>query len=325
MVLSAARRCLLLFVSTGACAAPFPTRDQNPLLAGFGLPHAMPSRIAAADEWQFAADFNWGSSAILQTNPREALVVDAETRELRATVGRGLGERFALQLQVPYRTIGAGSLDGFIDDWHGWFSLPEGDRPRLSDDQYRIGYRRDGVTTLNINSSSSGLADICADVGYQIAADATSSLAAWLSVKLPTGDADKLAGSGATDVSLVIAGERQLATRWSGFGQLGASYLGAGALLPDQQRSVVWSGMAGIGFDISRSIELKAQIDAHSAAFDATSLEFLGDTALLTVGGSYRLAAGWQLDLGVSEDIVVEGSPDVVFVFGISQRRTGGE
>jgi hypothetical protein len=46
---------------------------------------------------------------------------------------------------------------------------------------------------------------------------------------------------------------------------------------------------------------------------------------LLTVGGSYRLAAGWQLDLGVSEDIVVEGSPDVVFVFGISQRRTGGE
>lgn len=323
MVLGAARRCLLLFVSTGACAAPFPTRDQNPLLAGFGLPHAMPARIAAADEWQFGADFNWGSSAILQANSREALVVDAETRELRATIGRGLGDRFALQLQIPYRTTSAGSLDGFIDDWHGWFSLPKGDRPLLPEDRYRIGYRRDGVSALDIHSSSSGLADISADVGYQIAADATSSLAAWLSVKLPTGDADKLTGSGATDVSLVIAGDRRLASRWSVFGQLGASYLGDGALLAEQQRSVVWSGMAGVGFDLSTAIELQAQLDAHSAAFDSTALEFLGDTALLTVGGSYRFASGWQLDLGVSEDIVVEGSPDVVFVVGISGRLAG--
>lgn len=310
----------LLVISASAHAGPFATRDQNPLLAGFGLPHSMPSQVSAAKEWQLSADFNWGSAAIVQSGERESLIVDAETRELRATLGRGFGERFAVQLHLPYRTTGAGTLDGFIDDWHGWFGLREGDRRQLPLDQYRISYERNGVTALDLRSSSSGLADISANIGYQIAADATTSLAGWLSVKLPTGDADELTGSGATDVSLVIAGERRLAAKWSTFGQLGATYLGEGDLLSRQQRSVVWSGMAGIGFELSKNFALKVQFDAHSAAFDATSLEFLGDTALLTVGGGYRFASGWQVDLGVSEDIVVEGSPDVVFVFGVGKR-----
>lgn len=310
----------LLMVTTSAHAGPFATRDQNPLLAGFGMPHSMPARVLAAKEWRLAADFNWGSSAVVQFTPRESLIVDAETREFRATIGRGVGERLTVQLQVPYRTTGAGTLDNFIDDWHGWFGLVEGDRPQLPVDQYRISYGRNGVPQLELRSPSSGLADISAEVGYQIAANAKTLLAGWLSVKLPTGDADQLTGSGATDVSLAIAGERRVAARWSAFGQLGASYLGQGDLLPRQQRRVVWSGMAGIGFELSKRLELKMQFDAHSAAFDASSLDFLGDTALLTVGGGYRFASGWQVDFGVSEDIVVEGSPDVVFVIGVSKR-----
>lgn len=308
---------LLLTVAGAAAAAPFSTRDQNPLLAGFGLPRAMPSRIAADDDWQFGADFSWSNSAIVKANAREALTVDAETRELRFTLGRGVGDRFAIQLQLPYRYTGGGNLDGFIDDWHGWFGFSDGPRDDLPQDAYRIAYRRDGATVFDLRSPASGLADISADVGYQIAKGTNADVAAWFSLKLPTGDADKLTGSGATDASLIIAAERRLADRWSVFGQVGVSYLGEGDLLAAQQERVVWSGMAGVGVNVWRGLELKAQFDAHSAAFEETEIGFLSEAVILSVGGSYRFDAGWVLDVGVSEDVKVDASPDVVFLLGL--------
>jgi hypothetical protein len=67
-----------------------------------------------------------------------------------------------------------------------------------------------------------------------------------------------------------------------------------------------------------RGLSLKAQIDAHTAAFDS-DLDFLGDAIVLTVGGDYRFTSGWLMDIGVSEDIAVEHSPDVVFVLSVKR------
>lgn len=306
-----------LLVASAASAAPFPARDQNPLLASYGLPMPMPARLAASDGWQLCADFNWGSSAISESTGTESLIVDAETRELRLTAGHGLADRWSFQLQLPYRYTGAGNLDGFIDGWHDAFGLPNGARNDFPQDRFRIAYARNGVIELDMQSSVAGIADVSADIGYQLWTDATSSLAAWLSVKLPTGDADKLTGSGAVDAALVIAGERRFGDRWSAFGQLGVTYLGNGDLLTGQQRNVVWSGLAGVSVGIWRGLDFKMQFDAHSAVFDDTALDFLGEAVVLSVGGAYRFKSGWTLDAGVSEDIVVDASPDVVFVLGV--------
>jgi hypothetical protein len=316
---------LLALASTGAAADPFPTRDQNPLLAGYGLTMPLRARLPAAGAGSAALDFNWASTELRQGDGEEAAIIDAETREARFTWLRGLNDRIAVQLQIPYRYTGAGTLDGFIDNWHDLFGLPEGARPELPDDQLLIAYERDGTTQLYVDSSldiersRSGLGDISADLGYQLSTTTSSAAAAWLSVKLPTGDADELTGSGAVDVALSLAGEYRLADRWTAYGQAGATWLGNGDLLPEQQRSVVWSAMAGIGWQAWRGLTLKLQVDAHSAAFDDVDLDYFGDAVILTVGGDYRFASAWQLDIGVSEDIAVETSPDVVFVIGLSK------
>lgn len=310
----------LPFISTAACASPFRTRDQNPLLAGLGLPMPMPVRIASNDAWQFAADLNWASSAIFQTSERERLLVDAETREWRMTVGRVFAERWALQLQVPWRYVGAGTLDSFIDSWHDFFGLSEGMRPVLPHDQFRIAYLRDDVLLLDMQSSTEGIGDIAADIGYEWLSGERTAVVTWLSVKLPTGDANKLTGSGAADITFTIAGEHRFG-RWSLFGQAAMTRLGDGDILGAQQRSIAWSGLAGVDFNVWRGLDLKMQLDAHSAVFDDTSLDYLGEAAILTVGGSYRFDSGWQVDLGVSEDVFVDASPDVVFVLGVSWER----
>ena len=309
---------MLLLISTAAAADPFPARDLNPLLAGFGLPAALPARLSS-ESWTLAADLNWASVSLVQQADSEQLIVDAETRQARMTIGRSWPSGFAAQLQVPYRYTGGGVLDSAIDSWHDIFGLPEGTRALSPKDRLRIAYARDNTVFFDERASQSGLGDISVDFGRSLSATTSTALTAWVSIKLPSGDADKFTGSGATDVSLAIAGEHRLAAAWSLFGQAGVAWLGEGERLADRQRDFGWSALVGIGWRVSRGLELKAQLDAHSAVFDEPDLEFLGEALVLTVGGDYRFASGWQFDLAVSEDIAVESASDVVFVLGLKK------
>jgi hypothetical protein len=295
-------------------------RDQNPFLAGVGIPSPMPTRVSESAErgWSGGVDLLWGSTALVQSRGSETLIVDAETREARLTLTAPLSKRFSLQLELPYRYTGAGTLDGFIDGWHDAFGLPDGARSELPDDAVNITYLRNRSQQLSFGSSSTGLADAQASLGYDVVASERSALTAWLNVKLPTGDADDLTGSGATDVSFTLAGQRRLDELWSAYGQASVTWLGDGDILPDRQRSVVWSGLVGLSARAWRGLSIKGQIDAHTAAFDS-NLDFLSDAVVLTVGGDYQFASGWRLDLGVSEDIAVEHSADVVFLFSVKR------
>lgn len=306
----------LLLLSSLTHAAPFPTRDLNPLLAGFGLPSALPARFAG-ESWSVATDLNWASTSLLQSADGEGLIVDAETREARVTIGRAWASGLAAQLELPYRYTGGGVLDQAIDSWHELFNLPEGARSTMPADRVRIAYQREGATLIDIDSSTAGLADVSLDFGYSLHATPAAAVAAWLMVKLPTGEADRLTGSGATDVSLAISGELQLGESWSVFGQAAVAWLGEGDRLPEQQRDVVWTGFAGVGWRAWRGLQLKAQLDAHSAVFDEAELDFLDDALVLTFGGDYSFESGWRLDVAVSEDIAVESTSDVVFLFGL--------
>jgi hypothetical protein len=303
-------------VSAQAAAEPFRSRDLNPLLAGFGLPSALPTRLGG-DSWSVAADLNWASTSLVQRSGTEQLIVDAEIREARVTIGRSWSNGFAAQLQLPYGYTGGGILDDAIDSWHDFFGLPEGERAAMPTDRIRIAYARNGAMLLDVDSSASGLGDVAIDFGRTLYSTSSGAAALWLSVKAPTGDADRFTGSGATDVSLVLAGDHRLSDNWSIFGQAAVTWLGDGDRLADQQNSVAWSGFAGVAWHAWRGLHLKAQIDAHSAVFDEADLDFLGDAIVLTAGGDYRFASGWRLDVAVSEDIAVESASDVVFVFGL--------
>ena len=308
----------LLLISTPAAADPFPARDLNPLLAGFGLPAALPARLSG-ETWALAADLNWASVSLVQRAGSEQLIVDAETREARLTIGRSWSSGFAAQVQIPYRYTGGGVLDSTIDSWHELFGLPRGSRAFSPQDRVRIAYASGNTVLFDERSSQSGLGDISLDFGRSLSSSAATAATAWLSIKLPSGDADRFTGSGATDASLAIAAEHRLGENWSAFGQAGVAWLGEGERLAARQRDFAWSALAGIGWRAWRGLELKAQLDAHSAVFDEAELDFLGEAFVLTFGGDYRFASGWQLDLAVSEDIAVESASDVVFVLGLKK------
>lgn len=311
---------LLALTSSQVAADALATRDQNPLLAAFGLPSPIGARNAV-DGWALSADLNWASTALSQRDANEMLIVDAESRELRLTLERQFAHRWFFQLQLPYRELSGGSLDSFIDNWHDVFGLPEGARPEQPHDRLLIRYREDGVTLFEDTRSQRGLGDTAATFGYALTATERSASRVALSIDLPSGEDDWFLSNDDVDLTALIAAENRFAERWSVYGQAALTWLGEGSLLSDQQKDLAWSAHGAIAWQATRSIELVAQVDAHSAVFDGSDLDFFQEALVLTLGGNIAISPSWSIQLGVSEDIAVEQSPDVVFVLGV---RRGG-
>ena len=313
-ILPSALACLLA-AATGH-AEPLLTRNQHPLAALYGLPMPLAARLPAPGTGRAGATINWSNFATTDSTDRRSYTLDGEVFEARVRVDRALGERFAVHGELAWRDLSGGSLDSLVENWHELFGLPGGSRNRLPQDALLIEYRSGETTLLLVNDDSSGLADLPLAVGYQVASSERGALAGWLTVKVPTGKAEDLTGSGALDVALSLAGERQVSERWHLHGQANVVWLGEGDLLPGLQQDFAGSLLAAVTWNAWRQLDLIAQLEANTAVLD-TGTDLDGDAVVLTLGGTYRTAGGWRFDVGFSEDVQVAASPDIVFVLGV--------
>lgn len=299
-------------------AAPLPTTNQNPFLAAAAIPNPLPARLAAG-ETLFAATLNWGSTAIIDSDADEILIVDGETRELRITATHAYDNGFAVRFELPYLHTGPGSLDGFIDDFHDAFGFSEGDRPLFARNQMTLWYLRSGEpSVVNRTSRTSGLGDLTIALGKQLSSQDRSAVAAWLSIAAPTAASGAYIAEGDDwKLSATLNAQHRFGARWLAHAQGSVtSHTGDGIL--DRQKSLVWSGIAGVQFAATPSISLDVQLQAHTAPIKGADLDFLRDAVIFTVGGAVQVSDRTSVHLGVSEDIQVEASPDAVFVFGVT-------
>jgi len=168
------------------------------------------------------------------------------------------------------------------------------------------------TTTFSLNSPQSSVGDVSFQVAWQAQQSTQSALSYWLSLKLPTGDARKLTGSGGTDIAAWTAGNYRLTgTRWI-YGQAGLLFMSDGDVLKNSQKNWALFGNAGIKFQPWDALAFKTQLDFHSAFYDS-DIEFLGDVIQLTFGGSYAINKKHKIDFAVVEDIKNGASPDVNF------------
>ena len=294
-------------------AEPLVTMNQNPLVLPYGLPLPLPARLASDGAGRYGLVLNWSNTATVESSGRWEATVDAETVDLRLRGEVAFGERWSVMAELPWRSIGGGSLDGAIESWHDFWGLPEGDRKNMPEDRYLIEAQVDGQPVLLYDDDASGIADIPLRLGYQLLADERSAVSAWLSVDLPTGDADDLLGSGATDVVASVAAQSQVAERWQLFGQFDVAWLGDGDILPAYQQSWVVAGLAGVTWNAWRALDLTVQLYANSQVFDIPVTGLSGDAVVLGFGGTWRTEHGWRFDIGMNEDVQVEASPDATF------------
>ena len=253
-------------------------------------------------------------------NDTESLVLDGETHRTTVTIKYGTGTA-EWGIEIPYLTHSGGFLDGFISNWHDVFGLPQGSRNQTPFDQLSYVYVRDGVERLRIIRANRGLGDIRLLAGWQIPSDSATDVALRTSLKLPTGNASELHGSGAADIGLWLSAGCMPENCPAPFGwnaAAGALLLGRGDVLPDLQRRYVVFGGAGLAYRPWQPIVFKAELRTHSPFYRDTNLTALGSTAFQVIlGGTWIVNSATAVDIGVSEDIRPETGPDVSLLISL--------
>lgn len=314
-----------LALLAGVCQAdalldPYATSNRNPFVQVYGLPAAQSAQLLAPSTLSSALQLEVVQNFTVSDEGSEGIIIDGETHRANLQLRYGLREGIEIGLDVPYLSHESGGLDSFIDDWHDFFNLPDGDRTKYEQDQFFYIYQRDGEEGVMLTRSADGLGDISASLGLQLSATPTRQWALRSAIKLPTGDADKLLGSESTDISLGInvsdqglLAEHNIVLHAS----TGVLWMDEGEILDRQREDWVVFGSSTLSWLVQPRLSLKLQLDAHTAFYDSATTELGGDSAQLILGGAFRLGSSTVVDLSVSEDIVVDTAPDVVFQIGI--------
>ena len=305
-------------------AEPLPEDDNGPLTGGFGLPGIDEGgSVMAAGRVRTGLSVITASHAIVEASGDEALVFDGETIRTLFDVRYGVRPGLELGLELPYVIHQAGRLDSLIDTWHDIFRLPDGSRDDRPTDLLDFSYSDSSGDRLRFMDSTRGIGDVRVYAGVDLSSSERHQRALRISVKLPTGDAAKLLGSGGTDLSIGLAGDVASAGANAGssvFYRLSVTYLGKPDLLPDIYREIVGQASAGFSYSMHPRFSLNAQSTLRTAMYDS-DIEVFGEAALtLTFGGTIRFDDHWALALGVSEDIKVNSAPDVTFNIGLRYR-----
>ena len=287
---------------------PFAIKNLNPFIGIYGISAMQAPTVLAPSQSSFSVILDAVSHFTDSRSESEFIRLDGETYRLAVRFGHGMNNQWEIGTEIPLVSHRGGVLDGFINDWHDAFGLPTLGRDRVADNQLQFVYVRDDNEQVNIQSSTTGLGDILLFTGKTLKPMEKTELTVRGQLKLPTGDADRLMGSGGTDFSLSVSITRKWGM-WLGSARLGGSYLGKGDILPQLQRNWVGFGTAYVGWQPFQALAFKLQLDAQTPIYQGSDIDQLTETAFqLSIGGSVKVSSSTFLDLGVTED---EINPDV--------------
>lgn len=305
--------------------APFDTFNQSPLVQIYGLPSPGRATILGKGDMEARLSFDLANNFAHHLNGHEAVMLDGETLRSTLSLYRGFTANFEAGLELPIVSHSGGFLDGFIEGWHGFFGLPNGTRAQEPENRLLYFYKKNGGTRLQVSDSSTGIGDLRLTGATQLYSGGDTSLALRGLMKFPTGDSRDLAGSGSTDLALWLSADRHFDLgNWGEaalFGSLGGLAMTDGDVLRGQQRNFVGYGSLGAGWSPLEKLALKFQFSSHSPFYRGSDLvEVDAFSTMLVVGGTIAFSEKTALDIGVSEDVAIDRSPDTSFHLALSSR-----
>jgi len=306
---------------------PFYTQNQSPIIQIFGLPSVGDASLVPSPKIDLRLIADLTNNFIENSNLNESIILDGENTRLSLDARYGISRNFEVGVVIPYLIQRTGFLDGFIDRYHNTFGFPEGGRDQSPTYRLLYRYKKDNQVLLNVDHSSQGIGDVQINGGFQLYQSIkkpSQAISLRASLKLPTGDSDELRGSGSTDFSLwITAGDDYKVSigQITLFGSAGIMAMTEGNVLSDQQRHFVGFGVLGAGWSPARWIAFKIQANGHTAFYKDSNLEEVsGYSVQLTTGGTLAFSRKTTLDLGITEDLILRASPDVVFHLNLRHR-----
>lgn len=299
-------------------ATPLASANRNPFTLISGLPVAAPAALLAEGQSRLDLTAEWANTATRSERGEQQITLDGETVVTTLNWQYGWREDWQLGLSLPWIRHSGGRLDDFIESWHDTFGLPNGERDAYPVDQLDYHYR-DGDDQGRWQQPVSGIGDTQLQLSRALRSGSNYHYSWRNSLKIPTGDADRLTGSGGWELASALHYDRSQ-WHWQALsfqGSLGVLLSEKGEVLPAQREPLALYGSSMLAWQWSEWLQLKMQLDFHSALYDSEFAETGKGSVQWLLGGSFALAPNWQMDLAISEDIAVNTAPDVLFLLAL--------
>lgn len=305
---------------------PFQTANRSPAIQIFGLPGPGTALLLSPGESRAELALDLANNFTQAATAGESAFFDSESYRLAFAFHHGLAAGFEAGIEIPYLRHSGGHLDGFIEGFHDLFGMPQGGRTSAPRNRLYLHYRNSGQREEHPDHASGGLGDLRLHGAWQLLRSTNGAPrggSLHLALKLPTGDSDRLLGSGGTDLALWGAGAYGFDwrdTELGLFGALGALLLSEGEVLEQRQRPLVGFATLGGGWRPAPWIVFKLQLDGHTSFYHSELVQLGAGSVQLTLGGDLALGPATALEIGVGEDLATETAPDVVFRFALRSR-----
>ncbi|HVL40468.1 MAG TPA: DUF3187 family protein [Fimbriimonadaceae bacterium] len=287
------RRALLLqiaFVLATAAAPQDPIATRNHRALALAFFRFTPSPPPAADGDK-RLSIDWTQANDLR---RFLPTLDEDYEITRFTISYEQGYAAgSLTVELPLVNRGSGFLDPIIDGWHalvlGW-SDPIRDATPMGRSMLQL-------PGESPRGSAFGIGDLSAVFTRDIGRNSVARAA----LKLPTGNARDLLGSGGFDLGLSLEYRRQLGQQWSVFAQVALIHQGGGLALKNEREWVDQECLALIFAHNSKDTWV-AQWQSESSALRSGFAPSDAPHRILTFGYRRRLSSSQWIEGFFSED-----------------------
>lgn len=217
--------------------------------------------------------------------------VDGEVLRTSLAGRFGLGRNLGVELEIPYVTHGAFTLDGFIAFFHRTFGLGQAGRTDFPEGSFTLMLQPpNGAMTFDGRTPRAGVGDVSATLSWRPEALPGGTIyGADVALKSPTGSARDYNGSGSWDggVRLFVARPGE---RWFFEGEAGIVFLGRWKAPAGISPSAVGRLFASAEYRLGSRTRMGASVTYEQSPFRKANL-----------GGVSH--AGMEVALGLERDL----------------------
>ncbi len=250
-------------------------------------------------------------------------LVDGEILRMAFSLTYGVMDWMQLRLEIPFCLRGGGIMDGMIQGFHDAIGMGQGGRDQFPRDQFHIIFwRKDGTQyELDNSNTGAGLEDLIISGKFRLLRGGKWFPQTCLTVhlKLPTGNAEELYGSGAVDSGIALCFAKKI---WKFYGYLGIQYTRFGseeiAGIPMRQDQL--SILSALEFPLTKRLSLIVQ-ELFNTGTATDFYEFSDATNEITLGLKVEIISHTLLEFGLIENMLkYDNSPDFGVHFGLSHK-----
>jgi hypothetical protein len=293
---------------SGYWSLGFSSADSNTFAKSGWVSHSLEGRTTRSEALNVLSDSRFAGE-------RTLFLVDGETHRTDFTLSRGFSSGLEVRVGLPLISTGGGWSDHVIERVHHMMKIGNAQRESLRRNTETVYLRHDGATYIRSRGQGVSIGDMSLSAKYEL----DKNLAVVGSLELPTGDAQRLDGSGSIDSGVeLIATRTRHSTRFTM--SLGIIRLGANGPLGTRSQTIVTDTFA-IAHAIGNVSSIIAQLTVSESPFrQIDAAEFTRRT--------YQFSTGFQRQMGpvilhaafIENVVYFENSADAGIAWGVSRR-----